>query len=61
MKVKYVDDITLDITGTKLVKWVLPQCPACNAYPTYDMPECPFCGQELEYDQKAGWKNEDKL
>jgi len=49
MKVEYVEDETVNIDGETTTIWLLPKCPACDGYPTYNINPCPFCGQELEY------------
>ena len=47
--VEYVNDCQLAIGGEEGEVWVLPRCPTCKHYPTYDMNPCPYCGQELVY------------
>jgi uncharacterized OB-fold protein len=48
MKVEYVEDLYLGLDD-KAHTCLLPKCPKCGKYPTYNMNPCPFCGQELEY------------
>ena len=47
--VEYVNDCQLAIGGEEVEMWLLPRCPTCKHYPTYDMNPCPYCGQELVY------------
>jgi len=49
MKIEYINDYQVAIDGETIIKYLLPQCPACKKAPTYNMNPCPFCGQELEY------------
>lgn len=48
MKVNYITDCYY-VPEDEIKCYELPQCPACENYPTYNMNPCPFCGVELEY------------
>ncbi len=53
MKVEYVED-TVYTPDDRGRTYLLPKCPSCKAYPTYNEGFCPFCGQELEYPDDVG-------
>ena len=50
MKVKWIWDDYVTCGGEVAKSILLPQCPNCDAAPTYNEPECPWCGVTLEYE-----------
>lgn len=52
MKVNYITDCYY-VPEDEIKCYELPQCPACEKYPTYNMNPCPFCGIELEYPESV--------
>ncbi|SHK20145.1 hypothetical protein [Tepidibacter formicigenes] len=46
--IEYVEEEVLGI-GDKAIAYMLPKCPTCTNYPTYNINPCPFCGQLLKY------------
>lgn len=51
MEIEYVEDRALGLDD-KEHKYLLPKCPACGKYPTYNMNPCPYCGEFLEYPEE---------
>jgi len=49
MKVEYIHDTWLNIDGETMQTALMPKCPACGAWPTYNEARCPACGVGLEY------------
>lgn len=47
------DDAMYDAHADAAVPILLPECPTCHKYPTYNMEDCPFCGQALDYSEKT--------
>lgn len=52
MKVEYVEDTVLGLDDRAHI-YMLPKCPNCGKYPTYNMNPCPYCGEYLEYPEEV--------
>lgn len=52
MKVEYVEDTVLGLDDRAHI-YMLPKCPSCGKYPTYNMNPCPYCGECLEYPKEV--------
>lgn len=51
MKIEYVEDTVLGLDDTAHT-CLLPKCPSCGKYPTYNMNPCPYCGEYLKYPEE---------
>lgn len=52
MKIEYVEDTVLGLDD-RAHTYLLPKCPSCGKYPTYNMNPCPYCRERLEYPQNV--------